>query len=608
VWLSARGTEASQALSALKSFFRAGLGEGPSNAAAPAARATRFVSDDDKVIGGVPASPGLAVGRVAVASHDLPNFDRRSSNPSAAKQQLRDSIDAARKDLVQAQSEFQHKGQTEMAEIFAAHAELIGDAALCTDADCEIDQGASAAAAWQAAIAARVDKLEALNNPLMRLRTVDLKDVGVRVLRKILGIPDKPPRYSKETVLVAHDLAPSEVARLDAATVGALVTSLGGPTSHAAIIARSIGVPYVTGVGEAATSLRAGVRVIVDGDEGWVNVDPDDRSLQSALRRIEQRRVRDQDELDAAHAHAVTVDGREIEVAANIGSASDAERAVQQGCDAVGLLRSEFLFLERRQAPTEGEQRDQYVRIARALGKERSLVVRTLDVGGDKPLSYMPLAAEENPFLGVRGIRLSFEYPDQFSMQLRAILGAAAHTKLRVMFPMVARLDEFLRARDALLEQADALPGTTLEIGVMVEVPSAALMADELAREADFFSIGTNDLTQYTLAMDRGHPKLAAQADAMDPAVLRLIRITADAAHDHGRWVGVCGGLAAEAVALPLLIGLGIDELSVPAPAIPRVKAQIRQLNHLQCQALAKEALRLPSAEQIRRLYENFNS
>ncbi len=608
VWLSARGADASPALAELRKFIEGGLGEDPSAATKPPMRSVRFVSNDDNVLGGVSAAPGLAVGRVVVQSQEVPEFAPRTDDASAAREQLRQAIDAARQDVSEAERRFTRQAEREKAEIFAAHAELLADDALCTHADLEIGRGASAAAAWQSAVAARIAKLSALNNPLMRERSADLKDVGARVLRKILGVAERPAQYSRETVLVSDELTPSEVAGLNAETVGALVTSLGGPTSHAAIIARSIGVPYVTGVGDAITRLRAGTRVIVNGDQGWVDLAPNDQALQAARQELEERKARDEQQLQAAHPRARTVDGREIEVAANIGSVADAERAVQQGCDGVGLLRSEFLFLKRRQAPTEDEQRAQYAKIGVALGKERSLVVRTLDVGGDKPLSYMPLPVEENPFLGVRGIRLSLEYPDQFSSQLRAILSAAEHTKLRVMFPMVAQVDEFLRARDALLEQAHSVPRSELEIGIMVEVPSAALMSDELAREADFFSIGTNDLTQYTLAMDRGHPKLAPKADAMDPAVLRLIRMTANAAHEHGRWVGICGGLAADLLATPLLIGLGIDELSVPPPAIPGLKAHIRKLNHLQCKALAEEALKLSCAEQIRRLYQNFNA
>src|SRR5690606_27466925 len=314
--------------------------------------------------------------------------------------------------------------------------------------------------------------------------------------------------------------------------------------------------------------------VILDGDKGAIFVEPSDSLIKKAGERIAAQEKLRQESLKKADEKAQTIDGYPVEVGANIGSQKEAAEAVSNGCDGVGLLRSEFLFLGRRQPPSEAEQQSEYEGIGRALGKERSLVIRTLDVGGDKPLSYMPLEAEENPFLGIRGLRLSFKFPELFRAQIRAALAAARHTKLNIMFPMVAQPAELTKARAFVTEEMRKLsiPPDSVSLGVMVEVPSAALDARWLAKEADFFSIGTNDLTQYTLAMDRGHPDLATQADAFDPAVLRLIKMTADAAHAEGKWVGVCGSLAAERLATPLLIGLDIDELSVPAPEVPTLK------------------------------------
>jgi phosphoenolpyruvate-protein phosphotransferase len=291
-----------------------------------------------------------------------------------------------------------------------------------------------------------------------------------------------------------------------------------------------------------------------------------------------------------------------MEIVANIGGVDDAEQTVKLGGEGVGLLRSEFVFMERSSAPNEEEQYETYRRIAETLGPDRPLVIRTLDVGGDKPLSYLPIPKEENPFLGERGIRVGLDRPEILRTQLRAILRASTAGKVLVMFPMIATLPEWRAARALFEEERARLDVPPIPVGIMVEIPAAALMADQFAAEADFFSIGTNDLTQYTLAMDRGHPKLAPQVDALNPAVLRLIASTVQAAHRHGKWVGICGGVAGDPQAVPLLIGLGVDELSVSIPTIPSVKAQIRGLSRLECEQLALKALEQDTAAAVRSL------
>jgi phosphoenolpyruvate-protein phosphotransferase len=442
----------------------------------------------------------------------------------------------------------------------------------------------------------------------MRQRAGDLKDVGHRVLMKVLGVSAERATYEKGTILVGDELTPSDVAYLDPAVIIGLATRHGGSTSHAAIIARSLALPYVAGLGDGVSRLKTGDTVVIDGDQGFLRVRPVSEVLEKANVEIRKRDEVRKERLVTAREPAVTTDGRTVDVGANIGSAKEATQAVDHGGDGVGLLRSEFLFMNRRLAPTEGEQRAEFVLIGKTLGENRSLVVRTLDVGGDKPLAYMPVGPEDNPFLGVRGLRLSLRYPEIFTTQIRSILAAAPFTKLRVMFPMVAQLEEFRAAKAAVTAEMHKLhlaPGT-VSLGVMIEVPSAALMADAFAQDADFFSIGTNDLTQYTLAMDRGHAELAAKADALDPSVLRLIRTTVQAAHAKKKWVGICGGLAAEILAVPLLVGLDVDELSVPAPTIPELKATIRQLQHQRCRALAERALGLGTASAVRKLLEEF--
>jgi phosphocarrier protein FPr len=314
-------------------------------------------------------------------------------------------------------------------------------------------------------------------------------------------------------------------------------------------------------------------------------------------------------ELAEAAKPAVTSDNHLIKVVGNIGGLSDAEQVPPLGGDGVGLLRSEFLFLQRAVAPSEEEQQAMYAAIAKTLGPNRDLVVRTLDVGGDKPLAYMPMPMEINPFLGVRGIRLNLLGTDLFRSQVRAVIRAAAYTKLHIMFPMVASVVELRDAKAIVMEEKQALGVTDpVHIGIMVEVPSAAVMADGLAREADFFSIGTNDLTQYTLAIDRGHPRLASMADALHPAVLRLIGQTVEGAHRQGKWVGVCGGLASEILAVPVLIGLGVDELSVSVSSIPAVKAAVRRQSLGSCRALATEVLSMLTASEVRKKLQSFSA
>lgn len=604
----AQGTDAGTAVEAVCRGIASGLGETPGKPST-GTLPEKLVTTEAGVIGGIPASPGLALGKVVLRDTSLPQFEKSGSAPAEELAHLASALEIVRSRLAAEEQAFKDKGQEEKAQIFAAHRELLGDDGLLGEARACINQaGESAAQAWTSAIEARVEKLGSLKNPLLRQRAADMKDVGRRVLFALLGREEPRLSLTKESVLICDDLTPSTAAALDKKNIGAIVTELGGSTSHAAIIARSLGVPYVAGVGAEVRTLKSGTHVIVNGSTGAITVEPDEATIRAAEEEIRRQEATFAAEQKRAHERAVTQDGFEVEVGANIGSAKDAQEGVGRGCDGVGLLRSEFLFLGRREAPSEDEQRAEYEQIARTLGPTRSLVIRTLDVGGDKPLSYMPLEEEENPFLGIRGLRLSLKFPDLFRSQIRAALGAAPHTKLHLMFPMVAQPSEFTRARRIVVEERErlGLDPTSVSIGVMVEVPSAALSARWLAREADFFSIGTNDLTQYTLAMDRGHSELSHQADAFDPAVLRLIQMTAEAAHAEGKWVGVCGGLAAEPLATPLLVGLGLNELSVPAPVIPELKARIRRLDQASCRALAEGALALPSAAHVRALLSSF--
>jgi phosphocarrier protein FPr/phosphocarrier protein len=378
-----------------------------------------------------------------------------------------------------------------------------------------------------------------------------------------------------------------------------LCTTSGGPTGHVAILARSLGIPAICGIDRAALELPDQTMVVLDGDQGLLTLATGPAERAQADARIQLQTARRSGEQAAAQKPAVTADGFAIEVAANIRNAQEAREAVAAGAQGIGLLRSEFLFLDRDTAPSEDEQAAEYCAVARILGAGRRLVIRTLDVGGDKPLSYLPLPREANPFLGLRGVRVSLARPDLFRTQLRAILRAAPLGDLHIMFPMIATLEELRAAKAVLQEEAQALE-LSAKVGVMIEVPSAVLIADALAQEIDFFSIGTNDLTQYCMAMDRGHPQLAKQADALHPSVLQLIGLTVASAHRYGKWVGICGGLASEVLAIPALLGLGVDELSVSVPAIGAVKARIGQLKKNDCEALARDLLHLGTAADVR--------
>jgi len=377
---------------------------------------------------------------------------------------------------------------------------------------------------------------------------------------------------------------------------------LGGATSHASILARSFGLPAVAALEPRAAALLSGREVILDGAQGTLLVDPSPAERAQATASQHAQAEEKSSQLRLAAEPARTACGHRVEVAANLEEPAALQAVLDGGADGVGLLRTEFLFMGRTAPPSEEEQATFYDRVATALGDKRRLIVRTLDVGGDKPLPYLRQAAEANPFLGERGLRLCLRRLDLFRTQLRALLACAHHSNLHVMLPMVTTLDELRRARAIFEEERLKLSAPDVPLGVMIEVPAAALCARALAREADFFSIGTNDLTQYALAVDRGHAGLAGMADGLHPAVLALIRSTVEGAHAHGRMVGVCGGLAGEMAAVPLLVGLGVDELSVAAPLVPAVKAAVRTYTRDGCRALADQALALDGAQEVRAL------
>ncbi len=617
VVLEATGVDAQAAIAELSAALKSGLGETETQPVAAVARsvpsessqpAPRPRSDDPTTILGVAASPGVAVGFLYPVLAQAIDVPETADTPSAERQKLEQAIATAKQEIESLRVTIQAQGDPKKAAIFAAHQALLDDPELSDLATDLIAQHKSAAFAWQQAYTVQAQMLSQLENPLLAERANDLRDVGSRVLRVLTGTSTTaihyPENISGDIILAAADLTPSDMATLDRTKVVGFCTIGGGATSHVAILARSLDLPALVGIEPRVLDLPAGTPAILDGSSGTLRLHPSTAEMDDTRQRQARLQERRQLALTTALQPAITQDGRQIEVVANISNAEEAAKSVTLGGEGVGLLRSELIFMERDSAPSEDEQTELYASTAKALG-DRPLIIRTLDVGGDKPLSYLPLAPETNPFLGVRGIRLGFDRPDILRTQFRAILRASQVGNVRIMFPMVARLEEWHLVKGMLETERQALGVAAIQTGIMVEVPSTAVMAEQFAREVDFFSVGTNDLTQYTLAMDRGHPQLAALADALNPGVLGLISMAAKAANKHGKWCGVCGGMASDPQAIPILIGLGVQELSVSIPTIPSVKAQIRSLNLAECEALAAQALVMSTAAEVRSLVGN---
>jgi phosphoenolpyruvate-protein phosphotransferase len=618
VQIIAHGPDAAQAAEELAEALREGLGEeglvpisedttslAPAATTSPAPAAARPArrSEDPNVLLGVAASPGLGVGKVLRVLHEDIEVKEDAADAHKERRLLNEALDRAMVQLETLENRLRQDADADKAAIFGAHREILRDPDLLDIASSAIDKGKSAAFAWRRAYTTYADRLAGSRNELLAQRATDVRDVGQRVLEEVTGQRREKAEIPEGTILVAEDLTPSDTASLDRTRVVGFATVAGGASSHVAILARSLDIPAVAGIEPRALDIPDGTLVILDGAKGTLRVNVTEDDVARIRRHQERLAARRAEELAHANEPAVTSDGHRVEVVANIGGLEDAQEAGNKGAEGVGLLRSEFVFLDRTKAPTEDEQAEIYTAIAKALTPGQPLVIRTLDVGGDKPLPYLPIAPEENPFLGERGIRIGLDRPEVLRTQVRAILRAAdAGAKIHVMFPMIATIEDFRQAKAIFEEERAALGAAPVPVGIMVEVPSVAVMAPQFAAEVDFFSVGTNDLTQYTLAMDRGHPRLAPQVDGLNPAVLGLIAQAAKAAHEAGRWVGVCGGMASDPQAVPILVGLGVDELSVSIPAVPAVKAQVRSLSLTQCQELAARALTQDSAAAVRAL------
>ncbi|MBY5928089.1 phosphoenolpyruvate--protein phosphotransferase [Halomonas sp. DP8Y7-3] len=613
--LSARGDGAEMALEQLAEAITDGLGEHvtPLTATAtatPAATAADTldsevptVPQEDEPVTAVAASPGLAVAPLYVLKTPRFDYPEHAADPAAEKARLADAIQQGADQL---EALIRSTAGGEVAAILSMHQEMLDDPELAEASREGIDEGLSAEAAWWQAIDVAARAQEQLADRLLAERAADLRDVGRRVLGILCQI-ELPQPPDEPYLLVTDDIGPSDVARLDTQRVRGIVTARGGATAHSAILARALGIPAVVGAGAGVLQLTSGTDMLLDGDEGWVVAAPTAERRERFASRMEELEALKEKAWEARFSEARTGDGQRIEVMANLGNTAHAHDAVSRGAEGVGLLRTEFLFMAHASLPDVATQEREYREAMDALDG-RPLVARTLDVGGDKPLSYWPLPQEDNPFLGLRGIRLALKRPQVLRDQFTALIKAAAGRPLRIMLPMVKDVAEFRAARAIFDEVLETLgvshDGESLQLGVMIEVPSCALLAPSLAPEVDFFSIGTNDLTQYTLAIDRGHPELSADSDGLHPSVLRLIRMTVQAAHDHGKWVGVCGELASDRQAIPVLAGLGIDELSVSARQVPMVKARLASVTMDKARELAALSLAQPTASDVRRALE----
>jgi phosphocarrier protein FPr/phosphocarrier protein len=568
-------------------------------AAAPASVATPIPGDR---LPGVIASAGVAVGEAYPLRR--PELEVRETGAemqteAAALERARAAVRSRLQRAVQASGP---PGSDAAREIVAAHLELLEDPELLGGARTLVNGGKSAGFAWRTTLRAAADTLRQLPDPRLRERADDLLDLESQVLVALAGgTGGGAPELPAHAIVIARELLPSQLVALDAARIAGIALAAGGATSHVAIIAAAKGIPTLVALGPAVLAVPQGTPLVLDAGRGLLEIGPSPERLERARAAVAALSASRVGELAAAQRECHTADGIRIEVFANIGSLADADAAVQNGAEGCGLLRTEFLFLDRQSPPSEAEQSAAYAAIAAALGS-RPLTIRTLDAGGDKPIAYLPLPPEENPALGLRGVRTGLAYPQLLRTQLRAVLALGERSRCRLLLPMITEVSDLLAVRAVLDEARRELGGGDIKVGVMIETPASALLAESLADAADFLSIGTNDLTQYTLAMDRGHPQLAARLDALHPAVLRLIARTAAAARARGRHCAVCGGLASEPLAAPLLVGLGVNELSAVPAVIPRLKARIGGIAMPDCRELARQALEADSAAAVREL------
>lgn len=568
------------------------------------------------MISGILVSPGFAFGQALILKEDPIVVSTKKIADDQVEKEIQRFIEGRNKSAEQL-SLIKEKAEknlgAEKAEIFEGHIMLLEDEELEQEIVSLIkgDKKTADAAAYSV-IEDQAQALESLDDEYLKERAADVRDIGKRLLKNILNIPIVDlSAINQEVILVAADLTPSETAQLNLDKVLGFITDLGGRTSHTSIMARSLELPAIVGTSDATSKIKNGDFIVLDGVNNTIHLNPSDAEIDK-LKAFRDDYLQEKEELaKLKDLPAITLDGHQVEVCANIGTVRDVAGAERNGAEGVGLYRTEFLFMDRDAFPTEEEQFQAYKAVAEAMGSQ-AVIVRTMDIGGDKDLPYMNLPKEENPFLGWRAIRICLDRKEILHSQLRAILRASNFGKLRIMFPMVISVEEVrelkaeLEMLKAQLREEGKAFDETIEVGVMVETPAAAVIARHLAKEVDFFSIGTNDLTQYTLAVDRGNELISHLYNPMSPAVLNLIKQVIDASHAEGKWTGMCGELAGDERATLLLLGMGLDEFSMSAISIPRIKKLIRNANFADTQALAEQALAQPTADELMKLVDTF--
>lgn len=566
---------------------------------------------------GVAASPGIEIGSVFIYRDEpmVLNMDSiPSENINMEIQRFDNAVELSKSQLEKIKARSEKELGKDKAEIFEAHMMMLEDALFQNEVrDIIREKNITAENALLQVVKRYIDMFAAMNDEYLRERAADIKDIGNRIVKNILGIGIRSLlEIDREVVVVAKDLAPSDTAQMNKRLVRAFATDMGGRTSHTAIMARSLEIPAVVGLADITSKVKDGDRIIVDGNEGVVILNPDPETLvcYQALSHDYQCYLRELRELKNKPCET-SCKSRKVEIAANIGTPKDCKGALDNGAEGIGLYRTEFLYMDRSALPNEEEQFEAYKAVAEAMAP-KPVIIRTLDIGGDKKLPYLEMPDELNPFLGWRAIRLCLDRSDVLKTQLRAILRAGHYGRLRIMYPMISSAREIRRANEILRMakeelELEGLPyAQNMPVGIMVEIPSAAVTADILAKEVDFFSIGTNDLIQYTLAVDRMNERIAHLYEPLHPAVLRLIKHVIDASHKAGKWTGMCGEMAGDPVAAPILLGMGLDEFSMSSVSIPRIKKIIRSLDYQEAKVIAEKAINMESPDEIRKLVSKY--
>ncbi|MBL5768244.1 phosphoenolpyruvate--protein phosphotransferase [Heyndrickxia sporothermodurans] len=568
------------------------------------------------ILKGIAASNGIAIAKAyRLVEPDL-SFEKKQIDDSSNEvQRFKDAIASATSELEVIRNHANEKLGADKAAIFDAHLLVLNDPEVISSVEGKInDEKINAESALKETTDMFIMMFEQMDNEYMRERAADIRDVRKRVLSHLLNVKiPNPSLISEEVIVVAEDLTPSDTAQLNRDFVQGFTTNIGGRTSHSAIMARSLEIPAVVGTKTAIEDIANGDIIIVDGLNGEVHINPTQEVINQYKQEKEKYEQQKAEWAKLVNEKTVSKDGHHVELAANIGTPNDLQGVQANGGEAVGLYRTEFLYMGRDQFPTEEEQFEAYRAVLEGM-ENKSVVVRTLDIGGDKNLPYLKLPDEMNPFLGFRAIRLCLEEQDMFRTQLRALLRASVYGNLKIMFPMIATLNEFRKAKAILLEEKDKLQSENIpvsdqiEIGIMVEIPSTAVLADQFAKEVDFFSIGTNDLIQYTMAADRMNERVSYLYQPYNPAILRLVKMVIDASHKEGKWTGMCGEMAGDEIAIPILLGLGLDEFSMSASSILKARSQIRSLNKSDMEKLAEKVLQLQTNEEVIEAVKNVTS